>query len=66
MKQRLEIVKIDEGIQIDRSDEHLENDPVEKVEIAEPNSNARKESFEHHEKDNLGGIGPIDEGMQAY
>jgi hypothetical protein len=63
LKQELEIVSIDEGIQIDRSNEHPRKANSRMVEILHPNSNVTVESFWQDRKHDLE-ILFTDEGMQ--
>jgi hypothetical protein len=62
-KQRLEMVSIDEGIQIERSDWHPPNADSPKIETLEPDSNAKFESEPHPSKQDLE-IVCMDEGIQ--
>jgi hypothetical protein len=61
----LEIVSIDAGRQIDRSDEHHSNADSPSLTIAEPASNAKCEMLLQDRKHELE-IVSIDEGMQIY
>jgi hypothetical protein len=64
VKQHDEIVSIDEGKQIDRSDEHQQkaNSPI--AATREPGSNLKSERA-LHERKQLAGITSTDEGMQT-
>jgi hypothetical protein len=64
-KHDLEIVSIDEGMQIDRSDEHLSNADSPRLAIWQPNSNATFERRSQLQKHRLGSAS-IDEGIQKY
>jgi hypothetical protein len=57
------MISIDEGIQIDSSDEQLENADSPRFEILEPLSNVKIERFVHLKKQYEEMV-PIDEGIQ--
>jgi hypothetical protein len=53
----------DEGIQIDRSDEHSKNADLPRFESREPNSNVKFERFSQFEKQ-ASEMASTDEGIQ--
>jgi hypothetical protein len=63
VKQELEIVSIDDGRQIDPSDEHPRNADSPRLETREPGSNVKVESVLQPSKQDFG-IASVHEGLQ--